>query len=357
MADRLYPGKYKSDFAVQVTSQIADAQQFTINFTNNKLLGSANFIDTYKTSKTRVCVTVGMMTTGYDCPDLLNLGLFRPIFSPTDFIQIKGRGTRKHDFREQLFDASLKDQITQPHKSSYKLFDFFANCVFFENDFNYDEVLELPKRPTRTEDEAGVDKPPVQIESYDHLGSDILASIKVAEVGVDGMRIDRMFFQNFEDTVKANTDIAKAVKDGQWDKVIDYVNREVFDKPEEYYTLDKLVKSANVDRQLSLREILEKVFGLIPGFKSKDDLLEEEFSKFVADCKPDIPEAMPALKNYFKAYISNRQVQSIIDSKEFAKLTTNAAFSTRDYKAVPEAYRAMIPEYVRDYVPLTQFAP
>ncbi len=98
MADRMFPGKYQSDFAVQVTSQIPDAQQFTINFTNNNLLGSGNFLPAYKTSKARVCVTVGMMTTGYDCPDILNLGLFRPIFSPTDFIQIKGRGTRKHDF-------------------------------------------------------------------------------------------------------------------------------------------------------------------------------------------------------------------------------------------------------------------
>lgn len=50
MADRMYPGRYQSDFAVQVTSQIADAQQFTINFTNNKLLGSANFLSSYKTS-------------------------------------------------------------------------------------------------------------------------------------------------------------------------------------------------------------------------------------------------------------------------------------------------------------------
>lgn len=91
MADRMFPGKYQSDFAIQVTSQIPDAQQFTINFTNNNLLGSANFIPSYKTSKARVCVTVGMMTTGYDCPDILNLGLFRPVFSPTDFIQIKGR--------------------------------------------------------------------------------------------------------------------------------------------------------------------------------------------------------------------------------------------------------------------------
>ena len=62
----------------------------------------ANFLTAYKTSKTRVCVTVGMMTTGYDCPDILNLCLMRPIFSPTDFIQIKGRGTRKHNFTDQL---------------------------------------------------------------------------------------------------------------------------------------------------------------------------------------------------------------------------------------------------------------
>ena len=112
MADRMFPGKYQSDFAVQVTSQIPDAQQFTINFTNNNLLGSANFLAAYKTSKARVCVTVGMMTTGYDCPDILNLGLFRPIFSPTDFIQIKGRGTRKHNFLEQLFDDSLKAGVS-----------------------------------------------------------------------------------------------------------------------------------------------------------------------------------------------------------------------------------------------------
>ena len=104
LADRLFPGKYQSDFAVQVTSSVPGAQQFTINFANNNLLGSANFLDSYKTSKARVCVTVGMMTTGYDCSDILNLALMRPVFSPSDFVQIKGRGTRKHDFLDLLLD-------------------------------------------------------------------------------------------------------------------------------------------------------------------------------------------------------------------------------------------------------------
>ena len=53
MADRMFPGKYQSDFAVQVTSQVPGAQQHTINFTNNHLLGSANILPVYKTSKAR----------------------------------------------------------------------------------------------------------------------------------------------------------------------------------------------------------------------------------------------------------------------------------------------------------------
>lgn len=358
MADRMFPGKYQSDFAVQVTSHIPDAQQYTVNFTHNKLLGSANFLPTYKTSKARVCVTVGMMTTGYDCPDLLNLGLFRPIFSPTDFIQIKGRGTRRHNFLEELFDDDLREGVEQPHKTCYKLFDFFANCEYFEEDFNYDEVLKLPKPKTRGREErpdGGGGKN--RDEAYQHFGDDIVTSIRAEQISAEGMRIDRMFYEQFEDTVRDDATIAEAVAAGQWDRVIDYVNREVFDKPDEFYTLDKLRKAAAVDRRLSLREILEKIFGLIPRFKSKDELLEEEFSKFVADYKPEEAEAMPAIKNFFKAYVSNEQVRGIIESGHFQDFATNPFFHNRDFKAVPRKYRALIPEYVKDYVSLNQFAP
>ncbi|MDQ3268069.1 MAG: DEAD/DEAH box helicase family protein, partial [Pseudomonadota bacterium] len=206
MADKMFPGKYQSDFAVQVTSQITDAQQFTINFTNNNLLGSANFLPSYKTSKARICVTVGMMTTGYDCPDLLNLGLFRPIFSPTDFIQIKGRGTRKHNFLEQLFDEDLKETVKEPRKTSYKLFDFFANCEYFEEEFNYDEILKLPKPKGRGSENAGGEGG-AQIETYDHLGGDIIASMRFEQITAEGMKIDRMFYEKFEDTVRENATI------------------------------------------------------------------------------------------------------------------------------------------------------
>ena len=358
MADRLWPGRYQSDFAVQVTSQVPDAQQFTINFANNNLMGSGNFLPEYKTSKARICVTVGMMTTGYDCTDILNLGLFRPIFSPTDFIQIKGRGTRRHDFRDQLFDEARKADVAHPVKTTFKLFDFFANCEYFEEEYDYDEVLRLPAvRGAEKENGDGPGPGPAKLDgTYDHAGADLLATMTEEVVGVEGMKIDRKFFERFEDAVRANETVAAAVEAGEWDQVIDYVNRELFNKPDEFYTLDKLRRAAAVDRRLSLREILEKVFRLIPRFKSRDELLEEEFAKFVSEYVPDAPEAIPAIRTFFKAYATSGTLRDTIAARQYTDLATNPLFSLKDYRAVPEPYRQLVPQYVMDYVPLNQFA-
>ena len=354
MADIMYPGRYQSDFAVQVTSQVPEAQLFTVNFAYNKLMGSGNFDPSYITSKARVCVTVGMMTTGYDCTDILNLGLFRPIFSPTDFVQIKGRGTRRHSFRDQLMNPELAEGVAQPEKTRFKLFDFFGNCEYFETEFNYDEVLKLP-RLQPVEHEIDGEGRTVTFGGYEHLGKDILSSIKEETFGPQGMRIDRKLYDRFADTVRADDTVKEAVEAGNWDRVIDYVSREVFDKPEEYYTLDKLRKAADVDRRLTLREILEHVFGFIAGFKSKDALLEEEFGKFVADHEPQRASDVQSIKQYFKAYATNGYVRQTIDRKQYARLATNASFNMNDFRAVPERYRALVPDYIRDYVSLNQF--
>ena len=44
--------------------------------------------------------------------------------------------------------------------------------------------------------------------------------------------------------------------------------------------LEKIKRSQNLDRRVTWREVLEKVFGFIDGFKNKDDLLEDECDKF-----------------------------------------------------------------------------
>ncbi len=355
MADRMFPGKYQSDFAVQVTSQIDKAQQLAVQFANNKLLGSGNFNPQYHTSKARVCVTVGMMTTGYDCPDILNIGLFRPIFSPTDFIQIKGRGTRPHNFLHDLTDNNLKDNVAEPKKKTFKLFDFFANCEYFETQYNYDEIIPLPQSSAGKSKHSD-NSPTVYPDAFQYTGADYMDSIQEEQIGPKGMKIDRMFFDRFADTVRQDETIASAVESGQWDTVIDYVNHKVFNKPEEYYTLDKLRKAAAVDRRLTLREILEKIFNLIPRFKSKKELLQEEFNKFIADHKPDEAETISAIKTYFKAYLTSGRTRDIIDGQRFSELSTNPDFSIHDYQAVPQKYRTLVPEYIKDYVSLNQFA-
>ena len=358
MADRMFPGRYASDFAVQVTSQVQDAQRFTINFANNNLNGWGNFLPSYRTSKTRVCVTVGMMTTGYDCTDILNLGLFRPIFSPTDFVQIKGRGTRQHDFLELLFDSSIKDHVTHPEKTGFKLFDFFGNCEFFETEFNYDEILKLPQRQSSKSQEGKIGtvraRQSLRVRTsgeghpFDHQGT--AGRLRGDE---DRPNAVRQFCRH---RPRGFTQSRSAVEAGQWDHVIDYVNREVFDKPEEYYTLDKLRKAAAVDRRLTLREILEKVFDIIPRFKSRDELLEEEFGKFVADYEPANPKSILPIKNYFKAYATDNWTRFIVDRRQFTRLATNPVFSIQDFRAVPAKYRDIVPEYIKDYVSLNQFA-
>ncbi len=346
MASKIWPEKYNSDFAVQVTSHIADAQQFTINFANNNLNGHTRFLENYKSSKTRVCVTVGMMTTGYDCSDVLNLGLMRPIFSPTDFIQIKGRGTRKHTF--EYTDAYGEKH--QKEKTSFKLFDFFANCEYFEEKFDYDEVLKLPKIQNHTSTGIGNEKK-INLDEYENFNPDKITTLTEEAIGVDGMKIDRKLFEKAQKEILNNENIAKAVENEQWDKAIDIVRNEYENKPNLYLNLEKIRKSENLDRRISWREFLERIFGNIDYFKNKNELLEEECDKFIAIYKPESQYILP-IKNFIKSYVADEYFRNEINQRRFPR--TYAGFTVNEYKQLG-GWRDKIPEYVKDYVKINQF--
>ena len=81
----------------------------------------------------------------------------RPIFSPTDFVQIKRRGTRTFTFKHSKGDDQIREK-----KETYKLFDFFANCEYFEEKYPYDEVIKLPVKKKGTIEPTA--KPQVQID-------------------------------------------------------------------------------------------------------------------------------------------------------------------------------------------------
>jgi len=348
-ADNMFPGKYQSDFALQVTSQVTDAKQFTINFSNNNLNGSGNFESLYKSSKTRVCVTVGMMTTGYDCPDLLNVCLMRPIFSPTDFIQIKGRGTRKHNFLEELLDKELAKNVFEPEKNNFKLFDFFANCEYFELKFNYDEILKLPVFSSKKK---GVEQTYTTNDEFENIAADPIKKYQERAIGADGMKIDRMYFDRFEETVKDDKNLQKMIAQKDIEAIEKYILQNIFDKPEDYFNLEKLRNAVKIDRRLTLQEIIEKLCGFITYFKSKDEILEDEFEKFDSRYLPDEKYFFYA-KNYFKSYIIDNEFRDIIENKKFPLLNTNPNGDV--YRKLPPELRTLIPEYIKDNISLNQF--
>jgi type I restriction enzyme R subunit len=291
------------------------------------------------------------MTTGYDCQDILNLCLMRPIFSPTDFIQIKGRGTRKHNFTEEVADAQMKEQLGEKQKDHFKIFDFFANCEYFEEKFNYDEILKLPLKGYK--EATGEGGGGGTSGTYDSARNDYLTKLQQTAVGLEGMKIDRMFFEKFEKTIIEHPILKEQAEAGQWEELLDYVEKHILDKPEDFFTLEKLRASVHVDRRISMREMIEKIFGMIPYFKTKNELLDEEFDKFDSRYLPK-EEYFSYARTVFKAYIVDSEFREIVEKGNFAYL--NVTPYGEAFKRLPPELRKAIPEYIKDFVPLNKFA-
>jgi type I restriction enzyme, R subunit len=70
-----------------------------------------------------IAVSVDMLDTGIDVPDVVNLVFFKPVYSKTKFWQMIGRGTR---LRPDLFGPG-------ENKSCFYVFDYCGNFDFFHH--------------------------------------------------------------------------------------------------------------------------------------------------------------------------------------------------------------------------------
>jgi type I restriction enzyme, R subunit len=344
IAFQKWPEVYgESDFAMQVSSDVSGAQQMTINFSNNRLGGVVKKPEGYESSKTRVTVTVGMMTTGYDCQDLLNIALMRPVFSPSDFVQMKGRGTRKWAFDyDNYSDTELSIE-----KDKFKFFDFFATCEYFENEFDYDEKIKLSK-PASNLSGGTIDTVEPRIGGEIDLSSD--DQIKTLTETSEGviMRIDREGFKTaIAQDVTGDETLAALWRNGDLQGAEEYVKTHVLDKPKNYLNLERIRKVFNIDRRISVKEFLEVAFGDKDEFEMKDDLLESEWEKFMEIHSVDQPHYQP-VKNFFKAFIVDSEVRDIVKSKQLARFHTCASFDFSDYERL-NGFKNIVPQYVNDY--------
>src|SRR6185312_11924175 len=108
--------------ALTITSRIPEASSLAKDFRDG------NRVE-------RIAVSVDMLSTGYNCRDLLNIALMRPVFSPTEYIQIKGRGTRRFTF-------AIGN--TEYEKRNFFLLDFCAVAEYFEEEYDYAAPLKIP---------------------------------------------------------------------------------------------------------------------------------------------------------------------------------------------------------------------
>jgi len=73
------------DYAARVTRSERNSHQLERNFA---------VVDSTKRSKPRIAVTVDLLSTGFDAPDVKNIVFVRPLHSAILYKQMKGRGTR-----------------------------------------------------------------------------------------------------------------------------------------------------------------------------------------------------------------------------------------------------------------------
>jgi type I restriction enzyme R subunit len=229
--------------AVTITSRIPEASTIAKEFRDGK-------------RGERIAISVDMLSTGYNCRDLLNIGLMRPIFSPTEYIQIKGRGTRLYTF---------KIGNTEYEKKNFFLLDFCAVAEYFEEQYDYAAPLKIPQertgKPTRID--IGTGKPPLTVDEPGGgegtgekviptwEGVDTLVSEEVRIVGPDGEKVDVMTFRggyerDIKEFVERTPELQSAIEAEDDDAVETIVNEHFYHRPKMYYSPDKLVISYGV---------------------------------------------------------------------------------------------------------------
>jgi type I restriction enzyme R subunit len=109
--------EYNGRFAEVITSRIKGAHDIAKEFAD------------IQHPLPRVGITVDMLATGFDAPEVQNVVLVRAIYNPTTYQQIKGRGTR------------LCPEI---NKSRFVVHDFAGVMEYFEEKHDWDAPLNAP---------------------------------------------------------------------------------------------------------------------------------------------------------------------------------------------------------------------
>jgi hypothetical protein len=110
--------------------------------------------------------------------------------------------------------------------------------------------------------------------------------------------------------------------------------------------------------ELLLKEVIGMAFGDIDNFKSSDESLDDEFEKFVeiqkSSNKPFEQKYYYPTKHFFKAYVTDKEVQKIIDEKRYGSLDFTGSITMTEWEEC-NGYKELIPTYIKDYINTTVY--
>jgi len=162
--------------------------------------------------------------------------------------------------------------------------------------------------------------------------------------------------QQFE-YVLQNNDAIKQIQSTEGETGVEtFIKTEVFNRPSEYWTAEKIRDSYQrehkIGRRISLGEMVRKALGLVTGFKGRDERLEEEYAKFIDIEHPQLHtgEATQLAKSFFETYISDEQFRDIIRREQYAELATYSAFTMGDLGLLGTDIAIAVRDYCDEYL-------
>jgi hypothetical protein len=186
----------------------------------------------------------------------------RPIFSPTEYIQIKGRGTRRFTFVVGN---------TEYEKKYFFLLDFCAVAEYFEEQYDYAAPLKVPRPEGRGRAPVRYEPPERGgmgvHEEEEQLGADAderrrreipvwegidrIVSQEIRIVGPNGEKVDVMTFRgsferDLQEFAETDPDLNGAVETEDDDAIETILQERFYHRPEMFYAPDKLIISYGV---------------------------------------------------------------------------------------------------------------
>lgn len=242
--NHLHP-EQEGRYAEVITSDVVDAGELIRKFKREEW--------------PQVAVSVGMLDTGFDCPEVLHLVMARRVRSPILYQQMRGRGTRTS---------------TKIGKQKFVIYDFFRNHQHFK-DSDTDIFVGAGGRGGT----GGITKHrpgPIELKELG-IDDEWLEAVHYVEVGSEGERIDKKnYITNWEKAIKSNLEepaIRKIKNNQPLTELEEIALAEKLNQPKFFFNEDNL-RNAYKNHAGDLIDFVKAALGLT-RVKSREEVLNE----------------------------------------------------------------------------------